>query len=366
MSIRNETTTLIQIVIRLPPAVCGVGDYAAHLATSLRDLYQVNTRFITIDPLLHPTENRFDATVLKERNSQALLTALNEISNSIKGAPPPVLLQLSPYGYEKNGCPFWLLQGLAAWKAQDSRNRLMTMFHEVYATGAPWRKAFWLSPFQKQIARQIAHLSDEVFTSTQTYADTLLDTKDSKIRNIMPVFSNIGEPGIIPTLAQRSKRLIIFGQAPNRMRIYKSSLAVLDKLCSQLDITEICDIGPEIETPGIDGASFIKKGILPATEISRLMLDSRIGFFNYPDRYLAKSGVFAAYCAHGLAPVCAGFHSEEIDGIKASTQFIAINHSFEFLDQGRLQSIADAAHAWYAPHSIQQQAKRFFACLNKP
>ena len=44
----------------------------------------------------------------------------------------------------------------------------------------------------------------------------------------------------------------------------------------------------------------------PRRRRSALLLGSLAGFCSYPPAFLPKSTVFAAYCAHGLLPVCAG------------------------------------------------------------
>jgi hypothetical protein len=50
------------------------------------------------------------------------------------------------------------------WSRRAGRVPLLTIFHELYATGRPWQGAFWYPHFQKQIARSILNLSSAAIT----------------------------------------------------------------------------------------------------------------------------------------------------------------------------------------------------------
>src|SRR6266513_2083086 len=58
-----------------------------------------------------------------------------------------VLLHYVNYGFQKRGVPFRLLTILQALVEQH-RGRMVTIFHELYASGPPWTSAFWVRPLQ--------------------------------------------------------------------------------------------------------------------------------------------------------------------------------------------------------------------------
>jgi hypothetical protein len=118
--------------------------------------------------------------------------------------PTTVLLHYVNYGYAKRGCPVWLVDGLQRWRSASVNRSVVTMFHEVYATGPPWASSFWLSPLQRNLAARVASLSDRCLTSRQGYAKLLYELSLGKQTQIptLPVFSNIGEPEQVLTLGR--------------------------------------------------------------------------------------------------------------------------------------------------------------------
>jgi hypothetical protein len=83
--------------------------------------------------------------------------------------------------------------------------------------------------------------------------------------------------------------------------------AELELTCQLLGIEEIWDVGPStsLTLSTVNGVPVVQLGQRSAAEISGFLLNSLAGFFDYNPDYLAKSGIFAAYCAHGLLPVSA-------------------------------------------------------------
>jgi hypothetical protein len=76
----------------------------------------------------------------------------------------------------------------------------------------------------------------------------------------------------------------------------------------------------------------------------------------YPPAFLPKSGIFAAYCAHGVLPVCVWDGRQPGDGTPATGR-----HYWDGVPAraGNFQAMAEAARAWYLEHSSQQQAETF-------
>ena len=354
---------IIQLVPALAPTVSGVGDYARLLARQLCQDFGIDTHFVVGSPLHDgPSQvESFAVTQVTQRTMQSLVEALAKFDI------PTVLLHYVGYGYAKRGVPIWLAQGLARWRESDRRHRLVTMFHELDASGPPWSSSFWLSPLQRYLVRQIADTSHLILTNTELYATRIqmIGTRRHADITTIPVFSNIGEPANCLPLSQRSGRLLLFGHPGVRAAIYETYLNALRMSCELFGIDEICEIGPPADAAftQLDGVTITRKGVLSALTISALLQDSRVGFLAFPaPSHLAKSTIFAAYCTHGVMAVhVAG--DAAMDGLVGGKHYWVASTDEDTVSLTQAQTIADAAHAWYQPHRLSEQAKIFASAL---
>jgi len=348
---------IFQVVPRLPPAIDGLGDYALNLARQLRQDFDIATHFLVGDPTWtgnHEIEG-FLISQVTERSANSLLSLLPSGKST-------VLLHYVGYGYATRGCPFWLIDGLQRWRTANANHHLVTMFHELYASGLPWTSAFWLSPWQRNLVARLARLSDHAITSKQLYADILHKLSQNKHTNIstIPVFSNIGEPKNLLPLAKRKRRLVVFGGRNRRLRIYQHSLAVLSRTCKMLKIKEVVDIGAAtgLTLSPVNGVPIVEMGQRPASVISTILSNSLAGFLDYSPDFLAKSTIFAAYCAHGMLPVNTCCTNLPVDGIESRKHYWIPDEQATKLQNNReLQAIADNAYTWYQSHDLTAQAK---------
>ena len=357
--------SIISIVPRLPPAIDGVGDYALRLAQQLHQDFHINTHFIVGDANWHSdtTIEGFTVSSVDSRSIETLLAAL-------MNAPTftTILLHYVGHGYAQRGCPFWLVNALEQWKVSHPQVRLVTMFHELYAVGVPWKYDFWLSLAQQNLAARIARLSDRCLTSGQRYATALHRLSQGKHMQVptLPIFSNVGEPQPILPLANRQPRLVIFGQYHTKVRVYRECLSSLAAICQTLNLKEIWDLGPAtgLSPAAIQTIPVVEVGLLSAADISEILSTSAVGFLHYDPRRLAKSGVFAAYCAHGLLPVNHQPSVHAMDGLEPGINYwSATTHSMLSSSANLPQTIADNAFAWYQTHSLATQAQQFADCL---
>ncbi|MCM1984608.1 glycosyltransferase family 1 protein [Lyngbya confervoides] len=353
---------IIQIVPRLPPAIDGVGDYAYCLARQMRQDFGIQTYFIGCDPngIRAADLDGFPVSWL-DRHSAFDLFSLLKHHPGVN-----ILLHYVGYGYAKRGCPTWLVNALDQWHSSNSNARLVTMFHEVYASGPPWSSSFWLSSLQKQLATRLARLSDHCVTSKDLYAKILQQMSQGKHTQIsaLPVFSTIGEPEQVLQLQDRDRQLVIFGRPGNRLQVYQSSLKKLTHICENLNIQKVLDIGAPIgQTPSsVSGVPIIKMGSKTAAQLSNLFSTSIAGFLDYNSDYLGKSTIFAAYCAYGMLPISAQCSTQTIDGIVPGKHYWFLDQSqTDPKNWAELQAIADNAHFWYQTHSLSIQTKVFVA-----
>ncbi|MEI6335443.1 MAG: hypothetical protein WCS87_12850 [Methylococcaceae bacterium] len=263
-------------------------------------------------------------------------------------------LQYSGYGYAKRGTPLWLLQQL-----QSQRPQIKTLgvcFHELYALGPPWGSAFWLSPAQRHIARRLAELSDFWITNREESAQWLRRFAGDKPHAVLPVFSNVGEMPVY--FYQRLPKIVVFGGAALRLKTYRAAGDKFFVWAKQQGL-EIHDVGSTISDPlwskRLTAEGVLVHGRLPETEISRLLADAMFGLVVYPVEYVAKSGVFAAYCAHGVCPVLISRQYPSTDGLLQNRHYLA-GIPETVWTPSVAADIGLTAWSWYQPHRLASHA----------
>jgi len=348
------------IVPQLPPAIDGVGDYALRLASQLQQDFGILSQFVVGHPDWQDVGAiaSLPAQAVVTRTQTDLLNLLEQTvaSNSI------LLLHYVPHGYATKACPFWLIHALETWRKQFPNARLLTFFHELYALDwhRPWSSDFWLSPVQQHLTAHLAQLSDACLTSTERYVHQIHRLSRGKHSAVpaLPIFSNVGELITVLPVAQRQRQLIIFGQSHSKGCVYQTSIPLLRQVCQTLEIDKILDIGPPtgFAPTHVDGIPLEEMGKLPLNEISAILSQSLAGFLTYDPRRLSKSGIFAAYCAHGLLPINHQGLPCPVDNLTAGMHYWVPQRT-QALNLEKAQAIATAAHIWYQAHSLSTQAR---------
>jgi glycogen(starch) synthase len=405
-------TRVLHLVPRLPPSPDGVGGYAQALAGGLAERGVVSS-FLATAPDGHGAHESTGAAarggpedpgvgpgeILVERSAAALAERLAASGAGI------VWVHYVNYAYQRRGCPAWLVDGVARWRAAVPGRRLVTYFHEVYASGPPWRSSFWLGPLQRRLAARLLAASDGAATSLALYR-RLLERLRRPMRwaaspaapgrrepaarppiLVLPVLSTLGEPATVPVFAAREPRtLVVFGGAGNRARAWGAGRDALGAACRALAIDKILDLGPPLppgELPAwLGGVPVLALGALPPAQASAALLTCCAGFLAYPPPLLAKSTVYAAYCAHGLLPVCtwpgraAGDPRERppcwdpaaaplLSDTAGRTDPGAAADPAGHADAAALAALASHALAWYRGHDLAHQSAAFHALLEE-
>jgi hypothetical protein len=358
---------VIQIVPYLPPSISGVGDYAFLLAGELRRAHDIHTSFVVANPDWNgPSElEGFPIFKVASRTSSSLAQALQKASLSPVSSPlsnQPVLLHYVGYGYQKRGCPFWLVRAMETG-GSPAPARLTTMFHELYATGPVWRSSFWTSPLQRHLVARLANVSNSCLTNMKRFAQFLsraATAHRNRVRTI-PVFSNVGEMSEPASHPSKKRQLVVFGSATARAEIYSRHLLNLNRLCEKIEAERVVDIGQSFDGHAALRVPVLEMGPLCAKDVGKHLSESLVGIVNYPAAFLAKSGILAAYCAHGLCSVLVGEGCSE-DGLGQGQEYLGIsriaNISRELID-----SIGEAGWRWYGEHSIAATATHYAEVL---
>jgi hypothetical protein len=347
------------ITTGLPPQIDGVGDYALHLARALRER-GVDGGFVLAPTQLAPADAGFAVRGLAQRDAAQLADALEA------GPSETVLLHFSGYGYADSGLCRWLVEGLRRWKAGGCARRLVTVFHELYATGLPWQKSFWTALPQRRIARGLAAISDAALTTSPIYAQELARWRPGLRVIVSPVFSNVGECPAAPPLGNRGPFAAIFGKEGSRRRLYaalgRAGPSAGEGL-RRLGVECLWDIGPPIPAPAVAAGLPVERlGALDAALVSARLVEARVGLADYPFHVLTKSGIMAAYFAHGLLAVNTSTVGRLPDGLAEGRQFV---HPSRLTDPAfDAQAVADAGLNWYRPHALDGTTTALLAFLS--
>lgn len=338
-------------LVQIAPSVMGGGglaDYARLVGLGL-DGSGVEGGFLVVDQgdEARTASLGLPVVAMAGKSSQTLAYELAATSATT------VLLHFVGYAYGNRGLCGWLVDGLARWKGGDAGRRLLVMFHELWAFGPPWRSSFWTNLSQRRIARQLARLADAWVTNTSVHAARLRSIAAvDRLAAVLPVFSNVGELALPTPLRDRAPVAVVFGQPPLRCRIHRQMSRFVPVLAAA-GVERILDIGEPLKD-GEKQASVLpveRRGFLSAGAASSVLATARLGLLTYPHASLAKSGVLAAYAAHGVVPVVDGTAAGAQDGLVHGETVVRLGAGTDgVLGLDFLARIAVGARRWYAAH----------------
>jgi hypothetical protein len=355
---------IIQITPNFPPMIGGVADYASIMSNFFTSSGCEVKTIVASSNFEWNYENDKNTIWLNNSEGKHLAEVLSSLGIE------NVVLHFSGYGYAPRGLCNWLVSGLSLWKKSCSSSRLITIFHELYATGPLWRSSFWTSNAQKRIASTLAFLSDLAVTTSQSNYDKLKSMSRELPIKVLPVFSNVGELKFPDSLQNRKPLAILFGGSGRRKKVYDAlarQMKSLAKAFELLGIKEVIDIGPRIDVPlHLAGYTVRTLGSIPPQEVSNWLSCARVGLLDYPVDVLTKSSIAAAYFAHGLLVVNTNYSGHLSSSLKDGQEFISLNQ-FEkrSIDP---QFIATNGWKWYQPHDLEtslQSILRFCFGENK-
>lgn len=358
---------LWQVVPHLPGSNDGVGDYALTLARQLSALHGLRTTFIVAA-----------LTSVREKEGFGVTSGLQvgHLSNAVR-PPAHVVVHYANYGYQGRGVAFQLRRF-----ARDLRGsvagRWVTMFHELYASGPPWRSAFWVRPLQVKIARDLMDLSNSCVASNEVIKYEINRYDPDKPVHMIPMMSNFGEPPW-PIRAEKS---------PKRWAIAGGTALIERSLHAFAQIKALI---PEFYSPetveivgGVDGhllrdrlrklrrsfpaVSFRHHPQVSADQASTILAPCAFGWLNYFGSGKAwpgmifKSGSFAAFCAHGIVPVLS--HQEPELAAAADRfpgPFFISTAKTALPDAENLANVQQMVRAWYDRNASSVCTARIYA-----
>lgn len=359
--------TVLQIVPQLPGTFDGVGDYALNLARALSADHGITTTFLVAAK-----------TSVTSKEGYRVISGLNRDKvPELAQICEHVILHYVNYGYQARGIPF-SLRAFAQQLRSQLRGRWVTTFHELYASGPPWKSAFWLRPLQVRIARDMIDASTSCIVSNLPIERAIQAYDAGKKVYLAPVLSNFGEPELIGFDAVPPRRWAICGGTA----LIARSLALFEQLhplIPEAFAPEHLDVVGGREENSInatlDRLSRSRPGLschyhpeVSAGRASEILRQSSFGWIDYfgagkvwPGMVL-KSTAFAALCAHGVVPVLS--HSEEpiaIDGDALPGPYYITPEAINFPAPEQLRETQQKVYVWYHAHADAQQLARVYA-----
>lgn len=358
----QSETRILQIVPHLPGTHDGVGDYALTLARRLRETYGFTTIFIVGDPVDSREIDGFNvASPLASQSAESL-------ARNCSG----VILHYVNYGYQRRGIPLRLRDFVAALRRRVT-GRLVTMFHELHASGRPWESAFWLRPLQVRIARDLIRVSDTCVVSNEVIAREVHRLRPGKSVRLLPIMSNFGEPQIDPRGTRDPRLWMICGGTA----LIARSVRALGTIRRQ--IPNWC--APErVELVGGRSSDELRKQIerlpmefehypeISANAASQLLRRCCFGWIDYYGAgevwpgMIFKSGSFAACCAHGVIPIVA--HAEpplQLHGDFLPGPFFVTASSVRLPGESQLAQTREQTYQWYQRNASSHVTARVYA-----
>src|SRR5437879_2598007 len=153
----------IIISTRLPPQLCGIGAYSWLLhrhwpgATS-------HVRFLVVECEAE------SAAVLKHSAIAEFNAKAANLSRALESAGgADVLLHYAGRAYHRYGCPIWLPEVLAKWKAKYPAGRLLIFFHELPGKFPITSRHYWINLCNRRIIRNLARPADVIVQNTSDH-----------------------------------------------------------------------------------------------------------------------------------------------------------------------------------------------------
>ena len=212
-----------------------------------------------------------------------------------------ILLEFTPLAYSRLGFSFRLLLTVLRWRLNGCR--VITYFHELpFPNGRGLKKQLAVFLQQVYCSFLAAATAHSVVNQRQGWRWLQLLCGSHRL-SFLPTCSNVGESDLVTTPDNRPLQVVIFGSPGKRRHSHAlvASLGGYRKLFGAQ--VQVIDIGEPLDLPSALVPEVQILGSLPSAEIQERLLTSRFGFFYAEPNQFSKSGVFAAYSAHGVVPI---------------------------------------------------------------
>ncbi len=367
---------IIHIAPQLPPALCGVGDYATLLGRKIEEL-RSDTKCVYLG-CGHHNKGSISDTVgigntIGDCDPERMWQAVELLIETFSADDVRIVVHYSGYGYQSDGAPEWLACALEQRSKRFAAIRIITFFHELYATGWPWQRAYWGSRRQRAVAIRVAQCSDKLLTNREQSARWLEINAGLNAGSVvhLPVCSNVGEPDELIPWGRRAPQAVLFGGARFKETFLLHHVRMTIEACHRINVKRLIDIGTCARFDPITfqraGISIEQMGWVAAAEVSNIYRNSKFTFIDYYPGFVAKSGVLAAAAVHGTPPIVLRSLNGETDGFYIGQHCIELpavlsKKPAEVL--GLCPTVSRLVREWYQSHSLTHHAAAMIALLH--
>jgi hypothetical protein len=348
------------ITPRLPPAIDGVGDYTRQLWLQFAKPGSAPANSVFGTPWYFLVTEGAEATNTCcpemacsefECTKSGLLTALEKQPYS------NIFLQYVGYGYSADGAPVWLPDTLGRWQAEEPARQVAIMFHETWADGKPWQRAFWYSRSQKRCARELLKIASHAAVSVKINADALASFEPEKRIAIIPIGANFS---VSSAGEKQWDRMLIFGREPTRFAAIRQHHRLIKALDRQGIVTTIVLGGQKLESSPDAALAFLRKLRLnneikvcynfPSNAVPEEVTMCGLALMYTQSTYLLKSGSFQLSARLGQVAITRDEQPVD-EPFSSGRHFLSYRSAEvsklarELQDRSRLAGIAVACHS---------------------
>lgn len=264
-----------------------------------------------------------------------------------------ILLEFTPLAYSHFGLSWPLLLKVLQWKLNGCR--VITYFHELPFTNGRGFKRKLAVYLQQAYCSLLAAASSHSLVNQQQGRRWLQLLCGRHRLSFLPTCSNVGECDLVATPANRPLQVVVFGSPGKRRHAHAlvASLGGYRRLFGPH--VQVIDVGEPFDLPWELISEVTILGPLTSLEIHGHLLASRFGFFYAEPNQFSKSGVYAAYCAHGVVPIIA--HDTTGEPRCFLTPEEILTSSQRFLNPAVLWT---SCRQWHQQFSVGASAKRIY------
>lgn len=354
------------IAPRIPPLLCGIGDYSWKLGEALGDDFE---RFFLLTDSrnsAHPDKDGIECQVIAP-------TQTSKITQLLDSHADVVLLQYGQYDYHEKGHPSALVDALLKWRETKTNRLLISMVHELWIPSLPRRRELFHFPLQYWVHRRLFRASDTVFVNNRRSWNKVQVLRGRAPEKLLPVFSNFGEPHWDEQQWQGrpGNSWVIFGSVGRILRSLRSFIHLLDSQ-SHLKVDQLTVLGGEesSEIRDILNRLQVKSAYHPNQPITAFhsqLMQSQIGFIDYDEELesepslILKSGVFASMLAYGLLPAVPDSAREALK----SQAFHSLDYSKPMNVAEMFNSVNENCCSYHAKSSLRQCAQSYMDYISE-
>jgi hypothetical protein len=348
----NAPDIVLQIVPRVSDKPDGVTDYALNLARNLLAQYRLTTVFATAEP----------SQISEKETFKIVSMAGGDVPGE---RPAHVILHYVNYGYQRRGLPF---SSLPVWRAfrKSYRGRFLVIFHELFASGPPWKSEFWVQPLQKKIAYDVAQLGDARLVSSESMRQSLENLALRLDVIVHPVPSAFGEPAVnsAQLRARDDHRWLICGGTALVERSLRSFVRIARLVPADVAPHNLLVVGGTENSKVrrmLKNLADIHCEYYPAISpkaASQILSTCAFAWLDYftagranPD-LLLKSSSFANVCAHAVVCVTPrGESAISLDGDSLPGPFAIAHDEVNLPSPNERPAVANEIYNWYHRHA---------------